>query len=269
MDVDQLAETENEDATTKMETVDTTRMEMNDTPVSAAPATAATIPTTTTGVLGRESNQSSAATSPLLQPPSSSMAAATSKPAPLPQVSRAPDRLSVPPATGNLNQTSSSYAGTPNNSSTGFLPRPQAPPRGVPGGSSMNWQQHPPGNNNHLKSVPQLNPPPPSQQSQGGILQLGRGGPPANIGAGAPTILGLSTGPGLLPRPSGGPILPTSGRSGSAGPAYPARPAAGPSVRFPSTANPVANLGDAAATSQGHLDLSNRKVALQGVPQTP
>jgi hypothetical protein len=28
-------------------------------------------------------------------------------------------------------------------------------------------------------------------------------------------------------------------------------------------------LGDAAATSQGHLDLSNRKVALQGVPQTP
>lgn len=269
MDVDQLAEAENEEATPKMETGDTMRMDMNETPVSAAPTTATTIPTMTTGVLGRESNQSSAVTSPLLQPPSSSsMAVATSKPVP-PQVSRASDRSLVPPATGNSNQTtSSSYAGTPNNSSTGFLPRPQAPLRGVPGGSNMNWQQHPPGNNNHLKSVPQLNPPP-SQQLQGGILQLGRGGPPVNIGVGAPTILGSSAGPGLLPRPSVGPILPTSGRLGSAGPVYPARPAAGPSVRFPSAANPVANLGDAAATSQGHLDLSNRKVALQGVPQTP
>lgn len=240
MEVDQVGEVDQEESISKMEIVDA--------PCNAPPTSGDLAAQSANGSAGQEGSPSAAihAAIPLSQPSPSSITGAPSKVPPA-QVSRGMERLTV--ASAGTPTLTSAFGGTP--SSAGLIQRTYVP----------NWQ-YPLAV--HTKSA-QLSSP--HNQTQGGLLSLGRASPPANLTSG-PSVLGSSTAPGILPRPSVTPILPP-GRSGPAASLYPARPAGPSSGRFPPPSSLVSNSGDPAATAQGHMDMSNRKVVLQGVPQTP
>ena len=246
MDVDEPLEAEPEDeAPTKMNVGEASHPEQADT--SAPPASAALVtPPTSIGNGGRESSLATTP-APLLHSavPGTST---TPRPAP-PTIGRIP--VVIPLAPSNLNHKISSLGVGASNSSgsvqRSYIPPPQGP------ASNTSWRQSQSQLGNHSKSNSHLTVS--HSQLQTGVSLSTKPGPPAS--------------PGILPRPSVNPNLPP-GRSALTGPTSynPVRPA-GLANRFSSTSNPGANSGEPAATGQGHIDIANRKVVLQGVSQTP
>ena len=261
MDVDQVAEAEPEDeGPTKMEIGEVPQAEQAETSAAPAPAVVATPPTTTSNA-ARETVLSTA-TAPLLHMHSSSIPSVPTKPA-APPFGRTVERSTPAPAVVNPTQNTL-FVSPP--SSTGF---PQRSPVPVQPGAGLNTSGRQPQPGNHVKSNNQPTAPP--SQSPAGSSVGNRAGP-VNPSAGPASVFSVGSGSGILPRPSVGPILPPvrPGSGPAAGPAsHPARPAAPASNRFPPTTSPVANPGEPAVPGQGHSDISNRKVVLQGVPQTP
>jgi hypothetical protein len=264
MDVDQAVMAEPEGPPTEMEIGEVPRVEEADT--STAPAPAVPTPPTSTSNAARE-NVLSTATAPILHlHSSSSTPSAPSKPAAPPFGRTVVERSTLAPAAANSTQNTLFIS--PPSSTGGFPQRSQAPVQ--PGaGLNTSGRQSQPGN--HSKSS-NNQPTAASSQAPAGSSVSSRAGPPVNPSAGSPSLFSVGSGPGILPRPSVGPIPPLArSGSGSAGPAsHPARPAGPVANRFPLTTNPVANSGEPAPPGQGgHIDISNRKVVLQGVPQTP
>lgn len=232
------------------EDVITTKMEIGEAPQAeqqaAPPAVVVTPPTT--GNVARECSLSTTA-APILPLHASTHLALSASP-----FGRTVERSALAPAAAAPNATKNTpLGGTP--SSTGFMQRSHVPPSQPGAGLNPVWrQQSQPGM--HSKSTNQLNAP------QGGILLDNRAGPLVIPSAGSASTLSS----GILPPGRSGPTI------GLANPgSYPARPVVPANNRFSSTSNPAApNLGEpAAATGQGHLNVSNRKVVVQGVAQTP
>ncbi|KAG0611631.1 hypothetical protein M758_7G153800 [Ceratodon purpureus] len=265
MDVDQavLAEPEDE-LPTKMEIGEVPRTEEADTSAAPTPAAVVTPPTTTSNAARENALQT--ATAPVLSlHPSSSTPSAPSKPVlNLHSFGRTVDRTTPAPAAPNSTQ-STLFVSPP--SSTGFPQRSQAPAPPVTGLNASGRQSQP---GNHSKSNNQVTGPP--SQAPAGSSVGNRASPSVNLSAGSASVFSVGSGSGILPRPGVGPIPPPA-RSGS-GPPGPAsnsaRPAGPVSNRFPPTPSPVVNPGEPAPPGQGgHIDIPNRKVVLQGVPQTP
>lgn len=253
MDVNEPVKAEPMDeAPTKMDVGETSYAAQTDT--SARPAPSALItPPTSIGNGGRKISLTTP-TTPVLHSAVSSTSA-TPKPAPS-FIGRTMDPPTVAPnsnlAAPNSNHTSSSVEGGTSNS-TSSVQRSYIPP--PPGSVSIPpWRLSQPGN--HLKSNSHSNAS--YSQPQTGVSSSNRIGPPVSLSAGA-SISG--SGSGVLPRPSVNSSAPT-------GPAlYNFAIPVGPANR-PTSSNPVVlNMGEAAAVS--HVDIANRKVVLQGVPQPP